>query len=264
MRAAYTTWRQTTSTAESSNYDFTGPPRPLPYRPSEDCGIFYQALHWQLLGLSEPLEASLAPYFDELEATSSITKFGPATAPEPNAFTDATAVQLPVRPLNLEPHRQAVQDTLMDDFQNTLGVKSYYSARDGKVTKYAEKSMISRSLVLLLQGVSRIGVEFSGMEWLASPLPFNLVEEVRTATGKVLEVRKLMQARVFGYLCHKSNPFERPNTDALAILEAKRYRRSLNLSSIKRQEGAMMACWISQAGDSRIGFLRSYSSGRKR
>lgn len=266
LRMAYKKCRdkESTDSAEPSQSDGTArPPQPHPHKPSPECDVFYRALQWQCLGLTKPVPRN--PSFDELKRTSSITKPGPD--PTPTAIAGPTAVNRPVTPLKPKTLVQAVQETLQDDFQSTPAASSYYPARGDQ--RAADESYINTSLLLLLQGVLEVGVEFSSMEWLADRLPFNLMETVvtkNTDTGKVFKrVRKLMEARVDGYLCRKSDPFEEEfNTDALATIEAKRYTRSSAHSTIKRQEGAEMACWISQAGGSKTGLLRTSSSGRKR
>lgn len=269
LRTAYKNRRDrasTVSTDPSQCDRIAMPPRPHPHRPSNECHGFYRALRWQFLGLTKPAPEN--PSLEELERTSSITKPGPN--PETTATKGPTAVNQPVTPLKPRTHVQVVQETVQDDFQSTPEASSYYPARGGESNiPAADESYINTGLLLLLQGVLDVGVEFSSMEWLADRLPFNLTETIRTknpSTGKVTKrVRKLMEARVDGYLCRKSDPFEeRFNTDALAIIEAKRYTRSSAHSTIKRQEGAEMACWISQAGGSKTGLLRTSSSGRKR
>lgn len=264
LRAAYKAWRKRTGNSESSKSAYTTmPPQPHPHRPSTECGCFYEPLRWQCLGLTKA--ESHTPSFDEPEERTYITKPGPGS--KPTALSDTTITNIPVTPLKLEPHRQAVQDTLMDDFKDTPGVRSYYPARGGKLNKSADESFINAALLNLLQSVLNVSVEFNSMEWLPTRLPFKLMEEIRTDTGRVSEKRKLMEARVDGYLHRKSSPGlleEDFNADALAIIEVKRSIRSHDFPQIKRQEGAEMACWISQAGDSWAGLLRSSSSGRKR
>lgn len=264
LRAAYREWRHKELGGLADAMAI--PPRPLPHRPSKECGIFYEAMRWQLLALTAP--APPPPTFEELERTSPIRKPGPNAAPI--EITGFSGINQPVTPLKLNSREQEVQKTLKDGFQGTPAAASYYPAKGGKTNKPAtDESYINWAILLLLQAVSDAGLEFINMEWLPDRLAFHLVEIISTKdtdTGEdVKRGRELMEARVDGYLCRKSDVFEEHlNTDALAIIEAKPYTRSSALSTIRRQEGAEMACWISQAGDLETGHLRASSSGRKR
>lgn len=254
----------TANTSHSAN--MTIPPRPQPHRPSKECDGFYVALRWHLLGLKD--FDTRVTSFDDLERTSSISKPGPD--PRPTAVATFAAHNRPVTPLKPQANTQAVHEALPDEFQSTPHVLSFYPGRGGKSNRPAsDESYTNMSLLLLLQAVLDIGVEFSSMEWLADRLPFKLTETVITKNitteTTVEQAQKLMEARVDGYLCRKSDPFEEElNSDALAIIEVKPYVRSSAHPAIRRQEGAEMACWISQDDDSKAGLLRPSSSGRKR
>lgn len=268
-RAADKKKRSRTRTAEPEQSDNgeAVPPWPQQHRPTKECTSFRKILYWQRLGLTEVQPG--VPSEDELEQTSSISKSGPGR--ELVAGPTLTAVNQPVTPLKTNLYGQSVQDTAIDGFQSTPQQISYYPARGGKSnTPAADESYINTALLLLLQNITlEHEVEFSRMDWLATRLPFHLTEKVTTINTDTGEdhttTRKLMEARVDGYLCCKSSPLQESlNADAVAIIEAKPYTRSSAHSTIKRQEGAEMACWISQTGDSKTGLLRSSSSGRKR
>lgn len=259
--------RPRTAEPEQSNDGKAVPPWPQPHRPTKECASFHKILYWQRLGLTKVKPG--VPSQDELERTSGISKSGPERGTA--AVPILAAGNQPVTPLKTKLHGQDVQDTAIDSLQSTPEQISYWPARGGKSNSpAADESYINTALLLLLQNITlEHEVEFSRLDWLATRLPFHLTEKVTTRNTDTGEdhtaTRNLMEARVDGYLCCKSSPLEESlNADAVAIIEAKPYTRSSAHATIKRQEGAEMACWISQAGDSKAGLLRPSSSGRKR
>lgn len=133
-----------------------------------------------------------------------------------------------------------------------------------------DQHYVNMALVLLLSGVTLgVGDDCGTMDWLPSHLYFQLMEEVTTrGTGTeedLIWMRELVIARVLGYLSRRAGPFQLElNTDAAAILDAKPFTRSSARTAIRRQEGAQMACWISKAGDTENGLLKTSTCGRKR
>lgn len=261
--------RPGTSMAEILQSDTIVPPEPplAPHRPSEECGNFRIVLYWQLQGITKVKPGF--PSDDELERTSCISKPGPEQ--ERPAPPTPAAVNRLVTPLKPRIQTQTVQDTPKDGFQSTPELKSYWPARGGKANKPApDESFINTAILLLLQTLTLdVGMDLDRLDWMATRLAFHLVEKViteNTDTGEVEELeRNLMEAQVDGYLCRKSSPSDEAlNEIPLAIIEAKPYTRSSADTKIRRQEGAEMACWISQSDESETGLLRSSSSGRKR
>ncbi|KAJ0114080.1 hypothetical protein J7T55_007914 [Diaporthe amygdali] len=237
--------------------------RRQPLRPSRNCGSFHSALHWQSLVTAT---ARMAPTSDELRRTPSITKLGydmlESYAP--------SAVNQPIVPNTPKP-QPSQQDTPKRTAYSTPEVKSYRLAKGGKSNRpSADETYVNTALLLLLQSIiMMVGEEFSKLDWLATRLPLKLLEQVTTINTDTEEVDtkllELMEARVDGYLCQRPSSSEGSlNSDPLAICEAKPFTRSSALTAIRRQEGAEMACWISQAGDSETGLLRTSTSGRKR
>jgi hypothetical protein len=109
------------------------------------------------------------------------------------------------------------------------------------------------------------------LDWLADRLPLSLVDRSSKATS----AKKLMEARVDGYLCRRdfvqdSNNDKgfhpRFNKYPLSILEAKPFTRLSALSAIRWQESAEIASWVSGLDDAYegVGLLQSSTSGRKR
>jgi hypothetical protein len=74
--------------------------------------------------------------------------------------------------------------------------------------------------------------------------------------------RELLQSQVDGYLCRKGKN-GKMTIIPLAICEANPFVRRSAYASIRRQEGAEMACWINRCTDD-MGLLRRSISGRKR
>ncbi|POS72917.1 hypothetical protein DHEL01_v208694 [Diaporthe helianthi] len=114
------------------------------------------------------------------------------------------------------------------------------------------------------------------LDWLADRLPLYLLDQSSKATS----ARKIMEARVDGYLCrrdfvpggHRDDDDDdemlepRFNGYPLAILEAKPFTRLSALSAIRWQESAEIASWVSGLDDKyeSVGLLQSSTSGRKR
>lgn len=231
-------------------------------RPSEECKTLYCALHYQWLVMKSVDDEE--PTDEELSRTFYVSKPGPEPDPRPVATSTLMAVNRPFTPHKPTLHGHTEQDTPTIGVHNTPEVHSYYPATGSQFNKpAADEAYVNTALLLLLEVITvDVGVQFSSMNWLAARIPFKLLEKVTTTnskTGKENErTRKLMEARVDGYL---ESTFD---TAPLAIIETKPYTRSSAQSSIRRQEAAEMACWISQAGDSETGLLRSSTSGRKR
>jgi hypothetical protein len=111
------------------------------------------------------------------------------------------------------------------------------------------------------------------LDWLADRVPLSLMDRSSKATA----AKKLMEARVDGYLCRrdfvqapgtgKQGAFDpRFNKFPLAILEAKPFTRLSAISAIRWQESAEIASWVSGLDDAyeQVGLLQSSTSGRKR
>lgn len=238
-------------------------------RPSEECKNLYSALQFQCLVMKKAEDKD--PTDDELLRTFSVSKPGPEPDPEPAAMPKPSAMNKPITPHKSTLYGRTEQDTPTIGAHSTPEVVSYYPAPGDQFNKpAADENYVNTALILLLEGITvDVGVEFSSMDWLAARIPFKLLEKVTTINSDTGEdhtrTRELMEARVDGYLCRSPSPFETTlNSAPLAIMETKPYTRSSAQSSIRRQEGAEMACWISQAGNSKTGFLRSSTSGRKR
>lgn len=247
------------------------PPQPKPQPPRHRSGnegpFFPAVLYWQRVGLKKVNQED--PTLEELEETSSISKPGPEHAPV--AVPALSSVNRPITPLKPKFQGRAVLDAPEDGIFSTPEVVNYYPARGGKANSpAADETFINTALLLLLQSITLgVGAEFSTLDWLATRLPFHLKEKIVTENidngDSDTQERELMEARVDGYLCRRSSPWDEEfNENALAIVESKRYVRSSAYSAIQRQEGAEMACWISDAGDSGIGFLEPGSDSRKR
>lgn len=238
-------------------------------RPSDECRNLYSALQFQCLVMKKAKEED--PTDEDLLRTFAVSKPGPEPDPKPAAMPHPSAVNKPITPHKFTGHGRKEHDTPTIGVHNTPEVMSYYPAPGGQFNKpAADETYVNTALILLLEGITvDVGVDFSSMDWLAARIPFKLSEEVTVRNSDTGEdntrTRELMEARVDGYLCRSPSPFETTlNSAPLAIIETKPYTRSSAQSSIRRQEGAEMACWISQAGTSQTGLLRSSTSGRKR
>lgn len=108
--------------------------------------------------------------------------------------------------------------------------------------------------------------ELAYLDWLPDRLALELVDRSGTSPFP----RKLMEARVDGYLCRRERNEQgsrsRPNGIPLAIVETKPFTRSSAISSIRWQESAEVAAWVSGLDDryENVGLLRSSTSKRKR
>lgn len=116
------------------------------------------------------------------------------------------------------------------------------------------------------------------LDWLADRLALNLMDRSpapASRPSKPSTAKKLMEARVDGYLCRRdfvqssgddAKFYARFNKYPLAILEAKPFTRMSALSAIRWQESAEIASWVSGLDDAyeNAGLLRSSTSGRKR
>lgn len=238
-------------------------------RPSEECKTLHGALQKQCLVMKKVYKGD--PTEDELLRTFFVRKPGPDPEPEPSPTPIPFAINRPITPPKFTLNDQTEQDTPIGGVQSTPELWNYYPARGGQSNQpAADENFVNTAIVDLVEGITvDVGVEFSSMDWVERRLPFKLSEKLTTInvdTGEeTTRMRELMEARVDGYLFRSPSSFDtRLNTAPLAIIEAKPYTRSSALSSIRRQEGAEMACWISQAGDSTTGLLRSSRSGRKR
>lgn len=133
-------------------------------------------------------------------------------------------------------------------------------------TPSADEAYPNTALLLLLQAVTfSVGGLYSDMDWLAPRIPLKLTHTIRHPPrfGKnSTEHVELLQAQVDGYLCRR-NTSGQMNQLPLAICEAKPFVRKSAVTSIRRQEGGEMACWINKCRDD-TGLLRSSVSGRKR
>lgn len=130
----------------------------------------------------------------------------------------------------------------------------------------ADETYANTSLLLLLQAATMtVGGVFSDIDWLAPRIPLRLTAAVLHPPSfdmKSSTPRELLQAQVDGYLCKRKKD-GKMTTVPLAICEAKPFVRKSALASIRRQEGAEMACWINRCTDD-TGLLRCSTSGRKR
>ncbi|KAG8167627.1 hypothetical protein KVR01_003316 [Diaporthe batatas] len=122
----------------------------------------------------------------------------------------------------------------------------------------------------LAEALSRIS-GLRHLDWLADRLALNLLDR----SSKTTSPRKLMEARVDGYLCRRDFVVDpgrdgqlapRFNQYPLAIIEAKPFTRLSALSSIRWQESAEIASWVSGLDEAYedVGLLQSSTSGRKR
>lgn len=232
-------------------------------RPSLDCGLLGMALHSQRIVTL----TTIKPTHEALERAYS-TPSSQDDQDKPAMRLTANQPIPPVTPRNI--NRQT-QDTFTDVNGNTPVVDSYQPAKGGEHNKpAADEYIVNSALLEFLQSITMlVGAEISSLDWLGTRLPFRLAEFVTTTdpdTGDArMDKRPIMVARVDGYLCLRKSRFERQLNDApLAIMEVKPFTFTSALTAIRRQEGAEMASWISQAGDSMTGLLQSSTSGRKR
>lgn len=240
-----------------------------PLGPPKECGTFRLVLYWQLLSLTTDVNATLTD--EEFQEMSPISKSG--LAPDPKSAEKPTPLtsNRPMTPFKCMVHGPTEQDTPIPGFPDTPQAVNYYPARGGKSNKPClDESYVNTAIIELFHAIRLdVGGEFSRLDWLSKRLALNLMVEALTKNPKTGEmdtsIQQLVEARLDGYLCRRSSAFDKSlNTEPLAILEAKPFTRSSALASIRRQEGAEMACWISQAGNSETGLLRSSTSGRKR
>lgn len=240
-----------------------------PLGPPREGKTFMLVQYWQLLSTTRDIRDVPGP--EELRRDSSISKPGNVSHFESAAPGTPASTNRPMTPNKSMLQHRMDQDTPTASIRGTPQATSYYPATGGQLNKPAtDESYVNTALLSLLNAIKLdVGVDFGCLDWLAKRLPLNLRERIdtRNPETRVIEthVRELMEARVDGYLCRRSSSFEKKvNVEPLAILEAKPYTRSSALASIRRQEGAEMACWISQAGNSKTGLLRESTSGRKR
>lgn len=235
--------------------------------------------------LRPPLDLGLlctSLYLQELAMTT--TRVGrPATEKLERAYLDPqsrdtiteeksrSAVNQPISPITPKNPKRQKPEILNGAAQSTPEVDSYQPAPGGKYNKpAADEFYVNTALVLFLQHiVMLVGDEFSSLEWVGARLAFKLTESVTTTnldTGDShTSKRPIMEARVDGYCCDRGSQFEAELNDVpLAIVEVKPFTFRSALTAIRRQEGAEMAAWISQAGDSTAGLLQSSTSGKKR
>jgi hypothetical protein len=148
----------------------------------------------------------------------------------------------------------------------------------------SDETYVNTALLLLLQtltlSMSELGNSMDGrldlgdLEWLADRLPLKLYRHQPQSDWNTQKPAELMEARVDGYLCKRD--YHPPDKDGvalprynnlpLAIVEAKPCVRNAAGSSIRWQESAEMACWVSSLDDDfeHYGLLQSSTSGRKR
>lgn len=259
--------RHTGTQASGFSHGMAVPSQPL--GPPKECASFASALYWQIHSMTRDIDKETTA--DEIRRNSSISKPEPAPDHEPNTMSTPPAVNRPMTPFKSMLDDPTEQDTPIFGIDRTPQATSYHPAIGGQVNKPAtDEYYVNTALLDLLFGIKLgVGVEFSSLDWLARRLPLKLKKNIlskNSKTGKIeMLMTELMEARLDGYLCRRSSPFEnKTNTEPLAILEAKPYTRSSALASIRRQEGAEMACWISQAGNSKVGLLRSSTGERKR
>ncbi|KAK2604158.1 hypothetical protein N8I77_007109 [Diaporthe amygdali] len=248
-------------TKESQSSGLAVPRQPL--RPSRDCENFRSASYWQsqITATANGTSTSDGP-----QISYSITKSGGESV-GPYAPLSVNQPPVPVTPKS----QSSQQDTPKRTAHSTPEVTSYRLAKRGKSNRpAADESYVNTALLLLLQAIIlEIEDEFSTLDWLATRLPLKIMDRITTANTNTeedyTEVIQLMEARVDGYLCRRSHPLEKKlNSEPLAICEVKPFTRGSALTAIRRQEGAEMACWISQAGESNAGLLETSTSGRKR
>lgn len=239
--------------------------------PSMESGDhFWWPLYFQLLAMTAMNQDK--PTAEDIERTYAITKPGPGSSVASVPYS----VNQPIspRPQNLRcrstPHKEVPQNT------STPQTTSFLPGTGGKQNRpAADECYTNNALVVFLQAintaVSRSESKFSGLHWLGGRIGFKLFENAdstdvsETRDEEYPTMKKLMEARVDGYLCQLSSHESELNTDAVAILEVKPFTLKSALSSIRRQEGAEMACWISEEEDrSTTGFLQPSTSGRKR
>lgn len=240
-----------------------------PFGPSRECGTFSLVLYWQLLSMATNIDET--PSADVLRRTSSISKPEPGSELESAAIPTTSAVNRPLTPYKSVIDRETERDTPKSGIYRTPQAISYIPAPGGKLNKpAADESFVNTALLDLLHGIKLdVGDEFSNLDWMATRLPLTLVERIKTRNSKTGAhedgLRELMTACLDGYLCRRASPSEKNlNTEPLVILEAKPFTRSSGLASIRRQEGAEMACWISQATEKEVGLLQTTTCGTKR
>lgn len=268
LRIRENEWIRRTRT-QSAGFSHSGAVPSQPLGPPMECGNFADALYWQLLSTTRDIAKETTA--EEIRRTSSISKPEPAPDHEPNTIPTPSAVNRPMTPFKSMLDDPTEQDTPIFGIHRTPEARSYHPAIGGQVNKPAtDEYYVNTAVLSFLFGIKlSVGVEFSSLDWLAKRLPLKLKKNTLSknpGTGKTeMLMKELMEARLDGYLCRRPSAFEdKVNTEPLAILEAKPYTRSSALASIRRQEAAEMACWISQAGNSKAGLLRSSTSLRKR
>lgn len=257
---------------ESPTEDFAQSPLPssrrMPrnlLRPSLDLGLLCTSLYLQKLAMTTTRVGR--PATEKLERAYLDTESGHI----PTKKASRLAVGQPISPITPKNPKRRKPDILNGAAQSTPEVDSYQPAPGGKYNKpAADEFYVNVALVIFLQHIAMlVGDVFSSLEWVGARLAFTLTESVTTTnpdTGNAhTNKRPIMQARVDGYLCDRGSQFEAELNDVpLAIVEVKPFTFRSALTAIRRQEGAEMAAWISQAGNSTAGLLQSSTSGKKR
>lgn len=235
-------------------------------RPSKDCGHFWQTVYDQTHVLLETNVEN--PTTEQIERAYMYAIPDSSNAHIQNIIPLAVVQHL--TPITPKPRITRQFDRLVSA-ATTPKVASYQPARGGKFNRpAADEELVSSALLSFLKPLTGlIGSEFATLNWLDSRLRLRLTEAVHTTnldTGHVsTELRPVMEARVDGYLYRTDNLFGQTlNKDPLALIEVKPFTFRSAVTAIRRQVGAEMASWISQAGDSTTGCLQRSQSGRQR
>ncbi|AEO64018.1 uncharacterized protein THITE_2109690 [Thermothielavioides terrestris NRRL 8126] len=243
-------------------------------RPGSKCERYFLTRYWQGLvmtrlkgddkqgeaGISRKPRQDVTPVED---ITAAVSRTTIASAPE-------------------TPRKQLIPKVLEVE---TPAVPKYLPAIGGMQNPAtSDETYVNTALLLLLQtltlSMSELGNSMDGrldlgdLEWLADRLPLKLYRHQPQSDWNTQKPAELMEARVDGYLCKRD--YHPPDKDGvalprynnlpLAIVEAKPCVRNAAGSSIRWQESAEMACWVSSLDDDfeHYGLLQSSTSGRKR
>ncbi|KAH8777857.1 hypothetical protein F5883DRAFT_409148 [Diaporthe sp. PMI_573] len=237
-------------------------------RPSADCGMFYMTRYWQGL-----VSIILKEVYDENDKKRHFRgKVRKSEAGLPQAPGPSRPPQTPTKQKQPRQPQEGFGTPALDEARASAG------GLQNPAT--ADETYVNTALLLLLQtgdSPDPLAIALSQarglryLDWLADRLPLSLVDRSSKATS----AKKLMEARVDGYLCRRdfvqdSNNDKgfhpRFNKYPLAILEAKPFTRLSALSAIRWQESAEIASWVSGLDDAYegVGLLQSSTSGRKR
>ncbi len=236
-------------------------------RPGLDCGPYFFPRYWQGLvmariksrytaaeeaALSSKIWKSVASVDDD----SSIDSF---SADDDAASVNAVVASMASTSISERPKMPSKQVSQAQPQMETPAVPRSFPTTGGTQNPpTSDETYVNTALLLLLQtltlSMAELGkslhnrLDFGDLDWLADRLPLKLYR--RQSGGGPVE---LMEARVDGYLCKRDyHPHDkngailpRLNNLPLAIVETKPCVRSSGGTSIRWQESAEMACWVS-------------------